>query len=76
MKRAALTILGETAAAHRAYLLRAAHDHALFEMVPPTVSGKPTTAAYRVRTMPSATKPSRRAKASRSFCPAPVRSAT
>jgi hypothetical protein len=49
MKRTALTILGETAAAHHARLLRAAHDHALFETAPPTVSGKPPT-AYRVRT--------------------------
>lgn len=48
MKRTALTILGETAAAHHARLLRAAGDHALFETAPPTVSGKPAT-AYRVR---------------------------
>lgn len=48
MKRTALTILSDTAAAHHSRLLRTASDHALFETAPPTVSGKPAT-AYRVR---------------------------
>lgn len=48
MKSTALTILGATAEANHARLLRAAGDHTLFETAPPTVSGKPAT-AYRVR---------------------------
>jgi hypothetical protein len=48
MKSTALAILGDTAEAHHARLLRAAGDHAVFETVPPTVSGKPAT-AFHVR---------------------------
>lgn len=48
MKRTALVILAETAAEHHALPLRAEKDHVVFEVAPPTVSGKPAV-AFRVR---------------------------
>jgi hypothetical protein len=48
MKRTALAILSATATTYHAQLLRIEKDHAVFEVAPPTVSGRPAM-AFRIR---------------------------